>query len=153
MTTLYLMRHGHSPLREECGVRTDALRPLSERGRRDAERAAAEILRRGGRPSLILHSPLLRAVQTAAAAAQTLGLAPEPFAALDNTLPPAEALEALRVRAASAPEVLAVGHQPQVGEIASLLTGATLEFRPATLVALELSARARALWTLPPAGI
>ncbi len=150
MTTLFLMRHGHSPSREECGARTDALRPLSERGRRDAERAAAEILRRGGRPELILHSPLLRAAQTAAAAGRTLGLTPEAFCALDNTLPPAEVLAALRERAAGVAQVLAVGHQPQVGEIAALLIGASPEFRPATVAALELSQRPRALWTLPP---
>jgi len=69
MKRLYLMRHGHAPSPSEAGVATEALRPLSEKGRSDARRIAAELVKRGARPALILHSPLARAVQTAQAAA------------------------------------------------------------------------------------
>jgi phosphohistidine phosphatase len=145
---LYLMRHGHSPTPAEAGVRTDALRPLSDKGRADARRVAEALFKRGGRPALILHSPLLRAVQTAAAAAAALQAAAEPFAPLDNTLPPQEALAALEKRAGAVDEVLAVGHQPQIGELAALLTGRSIEFRPAGLAAVELGPETRVLWTL-----
>lgn len=146
MKRLYLMRHGHSPSPAEAGVSTDALRPLSPKGRADARRAAAEIKRRGGRPALILHSPLTRAVQTAGAAAEALKVPAEVFAPLDNTRPPDEVYAELGERAASADELLAVGHQPQVGEVAALLCGEIFEIRPAGVVAVELGAKPRLLW-------
>lgn len=142
------MRHGHSPTLAEAGVKSDALRPLSDKGRADARRMAEELLKRGGRPALVLHSPLLRAAQTAAAVAQVLQVPAEAFAFLDNTRPAPEVLAALQKRAPDAGEVLAVGHQPQIGELAALLTGQIFEFRPAGLVALELSPRPVPLWSL-----
>lgn len=146
MKKLYLMRHGHAPTTAESGVKSDALRPLSERGRADARRMAAELKRRGGRPALILHSPLVRAVQTAGAAAAELAVPAEVLAALDNTRPAEEVLAALSERAADADEVLAVGHQPQLGELAALLTRQLFDLRPAGLVAVETAPAARLLW-------
>jgi len=143
---LYLMRHGHSPSPAEAGVKTDALRPLSDKGRGDAGRMAAEIAKRGGMITLVLHSPLVRAVQTAAAAAAVLNAEPQPFKPLDNSLPPDEALAKLTERAAPADDVLAVGHQPQIGEIAALLTGEIFDIRPAGVVAVELGPEPRLLW-------
>lgn len=152
MKRLYLMRHGHSPTTMEAGVSKDALRPLSDRGRADARWMANELARRGCAPALILHSPLLRAVQTAAEMATVLKPAGgrEVFAALDNTRPADEVEAELAARAASVDEVLAVGHQPQIGEIISLLGKDTFEMRPATIVAIELSPEPRVLWALSP---
>lgn len=151
MMRLFLMRHGNALSTSEAGVGADALRPLSDKGMRDVPRMAAELARREGRPALILHSPLKRAMQTAALAAQALkGTAPEPFAPLDNTLPPDQVLESLERRAAEAASVLAVGHQPQLGEVAALLARAVLEIRPGGLVALELGAAPKLLWALNP---
>lgn len=141
------MRHGHSPSPAEAGVKTDALRPLSERGRKDAGLMAAEIVRRGGRPALLLHSPLTRAAQTGAAAAAVLKVAAVAFTPLDNSLPPQEVLAELRERGAAADDVVAVGHQPQLGEIAALLTGGLFEIRPAGVVAVDLFAEPRLLWS------
>ncbi len=150
MKMLYLMRHGHAPTTSEAGVAKDALRPLSERGRRDARRMAEEILRRGGKPTLILHSPLLRAMQTARAVADSLksGCEPEAFPALDNTLPPDDVIKALRRRGEESDQVLAVGHQPQLGEVAAMLAGEPFELRPAGLVALDLNASPASAWSL-----
>ncbi|MFI5363778.1 MAG: SixA phosphatase family protein [Elusimicrobiota bacterium] len=148
MKKLYLMRHGHAPGTSEAGVKSDALRPLSDAGRRDAGRMAEQILKRGGAPSLVLHSPLVRAVQTAAVAAAALGRTGEAFSFLDNTLPSLEVLAELEKRGESVDEVLAVGHQPQIGEIATLLTGAIFEIRPAGIVAVAWEPKPRLLWTL-----
>lgn len=152
MKRLYLMRHGHSPTTMEAGVAKDALRPLSDQGRTDARWMAAELARRGCAPTLILHSPLLRAVQTAAEMATVLkpSSGREEFDALDNTRPAEEVERALAARAASVDEVLAVGHQPQIGEIISLLGKASFEMRPATIVAIELSPMPRVLWAMSP---
>jgi phosphohistidine phosphatase len=152
MKRLYLMRHGHAPTTTEAGVPADALRPLSDAGREDARRMAAELLRRGGAPSLILHSPLLRAAQTAAEVASVLkpSAGRESFAALDNTRPAEEVEREIAARAASVDEVLAVGHQPQIGEIAALIGKTLFEMRPAAIVAIEVSPVPRVLWSLSP---
>ena len=142
------MRHGHAPTSAEAGVKSDILRPLSDKGRREARLMTEEILKRGGRPSLILHSPLLRAVQTAEIAALALNAAGEPFPPLDNTQPAEEVLAALEKMAAAGDEPLAVGHQPQIGELAALLTGEIFEIRPAGIVAVEWASRPRLLWSL-----
>ena len=149
---MYLMRHGHAPTTAEAGVKKDALRPLSPRGREDARRMAEELRRRGGKPALILHSPLTRAVQTAAEAAAVL--APkkgvETFEILDNTRPAEEVARAIEERGAAVEEVLAVGHQPQLGEIAALLGRSLFAINPAGIVALETDPETRALWSLNP---
>jgi phosphohistidine phosphatase len=152
MKRLYLMRHAHSPTTMEAGVAKDALRPLSDLGRENARWMAAELARLGCAPSLILHSPLLRAVQTAAEVASILKPASgrEAFAPLDNTLPAEEVEREIVKRAASTAEVLAVGHQPQIGEIALLLGKTSFEMRPATIVAIEFSPEPRVLWALSP---
>lgn len=151
MKRLFLMRHGHALSTSDARVGTDALRPLSDKGRRDVPLMAAELSRREGVPSLILHSPLRRAVETAGLAAAVLkGADPEPFPPLDNTLPPDQVLEQLERRARNAAGVLAVGHQPQLGEVAALLARATLELRPGGVVALELGTNPRLLWSLNP---
>lgn len=151
MKRLFLMRHGSALSTSEAGVGADALRPLSDKGMRDVPRMAAELARREGAPGLILHSPLKRAVQTAALAAQALkGAAAEPFTPLDNTLPPDQVLESLQARGKSSDAVLAVGHQPQLGELASLLARALFDIRPGGIVALELGASPRLLWSLNP---
>lgn len=149
------MRHGHSPTTAEAGVVKDALRPLSDQGRADARRMAAELVRRGGAPTLILHSPLTRAVQTAAEAATVLHPTggTRVFALLDNTRSAEEVADNLAKHAAQSTEVLAVGHQPQLGEVATLLAKAVFEMRPATIVALELSPAPRVLWSLSPDGL
>ncbi len=152
MKRLYLMRHGHAQTTTEAGVSKDALRPLSDQGREDARLMAAALTRRGGAPSLILHSPLLRAAQTAAELVAILkpSSGAESFAALDNTRPAEEVERDLAARAASVEEVLAVGHQPQLGEIAALIVQNIFEMRPGTIIALELSPAPRVLWALSP---
>ncbi|MDP3541320.1 MAG: histidine phosphatase family protein [Elusimicrobiota bacterium] len=152
MKRLYLMRHGHSPTTMEAGVSSDALRPLSDLGREDARRMASELARLGCAPGLILHSPLLRAVQTAAEMASVLKPSGgrEIFAPLDNTKPAEEVEIAIAARAAAVDEVLCVGHQPQIGEVAALLAETAFEFRPATIVAVEFTPKPRVLWAMSP---
>src|SRR3954452_3680529 len=57
---LYLVHHG-----DAIGPQIDARRPLSEQGRHDVERLAAEAAARGVKPDVIWHSGKLRARQTA----------------------------------------------------------------------------------------
>ena len=152
---IYLLRHGHSPTLPEAGVVYDADRPLSEAGRAAVRRTIGLLLERGGRPSLILHSPLRRAAESARAAAAALKdqVGIESFEPLSNALSAPELYERLteRVRGLSE-EVLAVGHQPQLGELTAYLTGRVLELRAGGLIALETveADKARALWSSNP---
>ncbi|MBI5239970.1 MAG: phosphohistidine phosphatase SixA [Elusimicrobia bacterium] len=151
---LYILRHGQSPSAAEAKVAKDFDRPLSEQGRRDVRRAARLLAERGAHPDLILHSPLVRAAQTAKEAAAVLkparGL--EAFTPLANELPAEDLAGELRRRSQGLGEVLAVGHQPQLGELVAALSNAVFNLRPAGLVSLELkdSGPASFLWACNP---
>lgn len=103
---VYLVQHAEAKPEE-----VDPDRPLSERGRRDAERVAAMAGRLGIEVSQIRHSGKLRAEQTARALGETLSpaegvVAIEGLGALDDVEPVANDLDV-----ASAP-VMLVGHLP-----------------------------------------
>lgn len=131
------MRHGHSPSCQEAGCATDAERPLSEKGHADARAQAKRLLESGEKPAAILHSPLRRAVETAAEASAVLGVKAVPFLPLSNQLGPEDSAQAISPELARAGSLLVVGHQPQVGELCAYLAGQVVDFKPAGLVALE----------------
>ena len=58
---LYVVRHGEA----EPASRSDAERPLTERGRRDVRGLWQALAARGEAPTTIISSPYVRAVQTA----------------------------------------------------------------------------------------
>ena len=126
---LFLVRHA-----EAAPGHPDELRPLTAAGREQAralgERLAAE------QPDLVLSSPLLRARETAAAIARATGAELR----IDERLAPGATLVGLLAAADGLPEPLvAVGHQPDCGEIAAELTGgAPPAYPPAGLAELEL---------------
>ena len=66
-----LLRHAHAGRRAAWGD-ADELRPLSDRGFRQADDLAASLAPR--RPDLVLSSPRLRCVQTVSPLARMLGL-------------------------------------------------------------------------------
>lgn len=151
---LYLLRHGQSPGAAEAGVARDADRPLSETGRRDVRRAAEMLSKQGGSPQLILTSPLKRAAQSAEEAASRLGpkLGTRMFWPLANQVSAETLWDQLQQEFPRVEELLLVGHQPQLGDLASHLSGAAAELRPGGLIALEsrTQGRARVLWTDNP---
>ena len=109
---------------------------------------------RGARPQLLLVSPLLRAQQTAETLLAILRPAPrrETFEPLANEIPGAELPERLRRRNFSEDEILLLGHQPQLGELACKLSGRVLPLPTAGVIALETQNRgpARVLWFHSP---
>jgi phosphohistidine phosphatase len=118
---ILLIRHAHAGEHDPARWPDDTLRPLSDQGRRRHRRVAKRLRRRGVVPTLVLSSPWLRAWQTALLTAELTG-APEPVATEALAEPPS----AGRVAAAAGPQgpdaVLAlVGHEPWLGELASLL--------------------------------
>lgn len=151
---LYIMRHGHSPSLLEAKVASDSDRPLSAKGQADARKAVKALLAKGGKPGLILHSPLRRAVETAKAAAEAAGIPPssvEVYEPLSNVLGGPELFAQLEKRLAGVEEALLVGHQPQIGELAAYLAEGRFSFSPAGVAGLELKgSQAARLWSYNP---
>jgi phosphohistidine phosphatase len=138
----------------EAGVRHDAERPLSEQGREDVRAAAREILSRGETaPLVVFHSPLRRAAQSASEAAGVLQpkLGTRAFEPLSNQMT-GEMLYSYLLRECQDQEFVAVGHQPQLGEMVAYLTGQVVEIRPGGIVALATDDKGKAtlLWSRNP---
>ncbi|MGH7788659.1 MAG: phosphohistidine phosphatase SixA [Candidatus Binatia bacterium] len=161
--TLYLMRHGIAA--EPSPTMQDADRALTAEGVRKTTQVAIGLRAIGVAPDLILSSPLRRAEETARLAAgvlaPTVGVEIFPPLAAGAT-PAAEIVKALRI-ARGARHVMLVGHQPDLGELASLLlTGsaslAPLPFRKASVAAIDVGSlppRAAGLleWFLTPSQL
>lgn len=160
--TLYLMRHGIAEDVAPSGADED--RALTSEGIRKTTRAAAGLRTIGVAPDAILTSPLRRARETADIVAAALGCADriELAPVLAGGRTPEAILTGLQVPKRAA-QVLLVGHQPDLGDLASyLLTGAAtlapLPFRKAAVAAFALAAfppRSRAVleWFLTPAQL
>jgi phosphohistidine phosphatase len=136
---LYLLRHGHSPSLAESQVSHDGDRPLSQQGRQDVRASVEYLLQQGARVERILSSPLKRAMQTAQEARRIIGpnLEIQAFDPLSNQIPGTELFRKILQETTQVQELLLVGHQPQLGEMAFRATGNLLELQPAGLIALE----------------
>jgi phosphohistidine phosphatase len=125
---LLIVRHA-----ESAPGKPDALRPLTPEGREQARALGERLRARDLVPDAVLTSPLLRARETAEAL--DLG-APE----VDERLAPGATAEDVRaVATGRGGTVLVVGHQPDCGRVAAVLTGgAEPHFPPAAYVVVAL---------------
>jgi phosphohistidine phosphatase len=111
----------------------DELRPLTDAGRATAETLGRRLAAEGA--EVVLSSPLLRARQTAEAIASETGAA----VATDDRLAPGAGVDELRTAVAGRGEVVvAVGHNPDCGEIVRALTGREERFPPGGMVEVAL---------------
>jgi phosphohistidine phosphatase len=112
---VYLVRHG-----EAAPGEPDEERRLTPEGREQSRRVAEQLASAQPRPDAVLHSPLVRARETAELIAAPLGIEPEP----DDRLAPGATTDNVRAAAAGRGEaVVLVGHQPDCGRVAAELTG------------------------------
>lgn len=139
---LYLIRHGiaEDPVDAALARRNDAARLLTPEGREKTAKVARGLERRLGQVDLILHSPFTRARETAdilaaefpSARREELGC----FRPQDN---PAESAAALAAHA-SLGRVIAVGHEPHLSDLLSLLligrAGVEVAFKKAAVAGL-----------------
>ena len=128
---VYLCRHAQAASGEP-----DELRPLTPEGEAQAVRLG-EWLAADGRttPAIVVSSPLLRARQTAALVARTIGAELR----VDARLAPGAGVAELRaVLEELTGPVAAVGHQPDCSEIVVALTGSDPGFAPAGVATIEL---------------
>jgi phosphohistidine phosphatase len=110
---LILWRHAEA---EDGGGKPDTDRELTKKGRKQADRMAAWLRARIGKDWRVLVSPAKRTLQTV----EALGLAYEQEDAVGLAATPNAVLDA-----AGWPDgrrdVLVVGHQPTLGEVAAIL--------------------------------
>lgn len=159
---LLLIRHGPAGDREtfaETG-RDDAERPLTAPGTRKMRRIAKGLRRAIGAIDVIGSSPLVRAARTAAIVAREYGLSD---VAEVDALAPGASVEKLAVwlrRQKETPVVAIVGHEPDLGALATwLLSGGTESRVPlgkGGACLLEIEGRVKAgsavlRWALTPA--
>jgi phosphohistidine phosphatase len=150
---LYLLRHAHAGNPAEW-TGDDAQRPLSTRGRRQAERLGQFLAERAFAPDAIVSSPLLRARQTAERIADSIGIA----VTIDARLAAPLDLDVVGsiIAGVGGTSIVLVGHDPDFSELAATLSGvATLPLRKGALarfdVTLPLEPGAGTLrWLLPP---
>jgi phosphohistidine phosphatase len=132
---VYLMRHAHAGNPDEW-TGDDADRPLSPKGRRQAERLGRFLARNGFKPDAILTSPKVRAHQTAELMAAALGTRIE----TDHRLGMPIDIDLLsKIVAESGGErVVLVGHDPDMSDLAAELIGAQyLPLKKGTLARLD----------------
>jgi phosphohistidine phosphatase len=122
---LWLLRHA-----EAADGQPDDQRPLTERGMRQATDAGLALARLGVHLDACLSSPKLRALQTAEAACEPLGV--------QVTIEPALSGEPFDVHGLTAGlgDVLLVGHDPSFSLTLHDLTGAQSRMRKGGLAAI-----------------
>ena len=133
----------------------DAARPLSGKGRRQADRLGAHLARVGFEVEVILTSPKLRALETATLVGEALGIKPEVDDRLGSSLSIALLNDLLAGRDPGRSAVL-VGHDPDFSELLAELIGIDdLPLRKGALARLDaprpLAAGGAILrWLVPP---
>ncbi len=115
---LYLLRHAEAAERAP----SDAARELTALGIEQAQTVGAFCKRRGLKPNLILTSPFRRAARTADLVAAVLGLSSQTAPFLASGMDAEDALMELGAYKQFA-AVMIVGHQPDLGMLATKLLG------------------------------
>lgn len=161
-TIIYLVRHGIAA--DPTAGMSDADRALTEEGVRKTERVAIGLQKMEVNPDVILSSPLRRAEETARLIADALVPASgvELYPALAGGFAAEEIVKGLRTHR-RATQIMLVGHQPDLGSLASyLLTGTEslvpLPFKKAGVAAISVGSlppRSAGLleWYLNPAQL
>lgn len=119
---IYVLRHAIAEPRR--AGKPDAQRKLTAAGRQKLSRVLDRAKAAGVRPSVILSSPLARALETAGMASQTLGYRGRVARteALDPASDPQKLWEEIRARK-DAKSLLVTGHEPHLSAAIAYLLG------------------------------
>lgn len=161
------MRHGLAEDREEFAKKNpeDALRPLTMKGRRRTQKVAMQLRDWIEEVDLIVSSPFTRARQTAELVSQIfIDTKVVEAAELVPSSPPLAFKRWLRAHGDDHRRLLIVGHEPQLGTLASfLMTGQSepmLEIKKSGLLCLQVGSfknltpgTAKLMWLLQPRHI
>jgi phosphohistidine phosphatase len=124
---IWLLRHGDA----EDGS-PDEQRPLTGKGRRQAQAAGAALARLGVQPNACLTSPRVRAADTAKLACERLGVEPK----IDERLS-GGAFDPEELAAGRGGDVLLVGHEPDFSDALGRLTGGRVDMKKGGLAAVD----------------
>jgi phosphohistidine phosphatase len=133
----------------------DDTRPLSEKGRLQAERLGLWLADAAFDPDAIAASPKLRALDTARLVATPLGMPVRVVDALGGPLD-IDSLDALLDSLGNPSRPLLVGHDPDFSELAAALVGvAELPMRKGALIRIDLTrplepGSGTVRWLVPP---
>jgi len=139
---IYILRHGEALPKDDPAVRSDAERPLLEEGIRRTRQAMEGFLKLSIPISSIFTSPWLRARQTAAIAAEVLGLSERVFEMdeLAGDRPIEDVMNAM-TQHAHLKDIMLVGHNPQLSDLGahllSLSTGMQMDLKKSGMCAIE----------------
>ena len=153
MSELYLLRHAHAG-NPDAWTGDDAERPLSGKGRGQAERLARYLASIGLKLDAIVTSPKVRARQTAEPLAAALNVHYVTDARLAGDLDEA-VLEQILIEAGGE-RVMLVGHDPDFSDVAASLIGAeNLPLKKGALARFEATRPLKASgaelrWLVPP---
>jgi len=133
---LHLLRHAHAgdPAKWRG---SDDLRPLSAKGRTQAEALGRHLDGLGLRFDLLVSSPLLRARQTAELVAERLGLT----VVLDERLAgglDVAGVEAILADHRSPGRPILVGHDPDLSDLLTTLTGVAAGMRKGSFARIDI---------------
>lgn len=137
MKRLVVLRHGKSDW--YAPSKSDHDRPLNKRGRRSARAMGALLADANQAPQHIISSTAMRA-RTTAETAMTAGEWPSTLE-LTDALYSTSVDGALRVAAGCDPGIhhlMLVGHEPTWSALVAHLTGASVQVKTATVVAIDL---------------
>ncbi|MBS0205031.1 MAG: histidine phosphatase family protein [Planctomycetes bacterium] len=133
---LWLGRHGEAVDADASG--SDFNRVLSPYGRQQVSQLARWLMTREPAPELVLHSPLVRARQTAETIA---GEIPGGAVVLEESLlSPGFSTASLlhRLKESGVDRVVCIGHQPDIGRsLAEMTGGVRALISPGTLAGIE----------------
>ena len=133
---LWLARHGEAEDPDRAS--TDFDRELTDLGRRQVSHLTRWLLEREEAPELVLHSPLVRARQTAEVIAGEIG--PEAVLLEERLLAPGIVTANLlqRLRDSGSKRIVCVGHQPDMSRcLAEMIGGGRHLYSPGTMTGIE----------------
>ncbi len=130
MKRLYLLRHAKSSWKDP--ELADYDRPLNKRGKRDAPFMGQRLKKQGVRPDIILSSPAKRARRTAKLIAQEIDYPPKQIQWLESLYAAGSEsmLQIISEIDDGFSQVLLVGHNPGLTDLAERLTGTLVDNIP-----------------------
>lgn len=139
MKILILLRHGQA----EPYADTDAQRPLTPAGHEKVAASARALQKAGYHPTLLLCSPLLRALQSARLAGEILGLSEQTEALLDGRLSAQGLIDFAHAQLQKTDCIMLVGHNPNISLAAGILRQEYTPFAAGGYAVFDLTDAAR----------
>lgn len=135
---LYIIRHASAQSISEANVNDDTERPLSEKGIAEAQLLGTYLKTQGIPLNLIMHSPLVRATETAALISEKVGSRAIPENRLSPECGVRTHLELIN-ECKEIGHLAIVGHQPTLGELAVRLSNLNQPLVPGSMAVLDIT--------------